>query len=179
MAYEVIPDVPFPAVYRLTVTPEGSENPIAQEHLLQIVAPPAASGHAFALAIQPYLSLDTPGAFELMTARAPSSPPKLSGSRVRVQVTGSEYASPAQFRGLVGYETVGVVIASSGAVELRFWTDSEGTRLVSGTFDLTTTDTRVPPQLRRYRGRLNGVLRGSLTPGEGGGGPVGPPMPPY
>jgi hypothetical protein len=177
--YEIIPGVPFPAQYSVAITPTGMTAPLATEHILQIVAPAAGSGHAFEVAIEPVSTVDVLGAVELMTARAPGSPPMLSGTTVRVNVVSDAYASPVQFRGLTGYEVSGTVPASSGWLEMTFRTSAAtGNQTVSGRFELTTADPEVPPALRTYTGTFAGEYQPSGTPGGGpGGGPPGPPFP--
>ncbi len=179
---EVIPGVPFPASYRVLVTPDGATEPIPAVHTLRITAPAVGTGHAFEFTIQPAGGLTAAGSIEVMTGRAPGTAPILSGKTVTVNVSAVELASPAQFRGLVGYEASGAVLARSGTVRATFVTNTDGSQSVTGTFSLTTESEQVPPNLRNYKGTFNGDL--IVDPGDdpnngGGGGGSGPPLPPF
>ncbi len=178
---EVIPGVPFPASYRILVTPEGATEPIPTIHTLSITAPAVGTGHAFEFTIQPVGALTEPGAIEVMTGRAPGSPPLVSGTTVTVNVSAVELASPAQFRGIVGYEASGAVLAQNGKVTATFVTNADGSRSVRGTFDFVTASEQVPPQLRNYKGTFQGdlITEPGNGSGGGGGGTSGPPLPPF
>jgi len=179
---EVIPGVPFPASYRVLVTPEGATEPVPAIHKLSITAPAVGTGQAFEFPIQPAGGLTTPGTVEVMTGRAPGTVPMLSGKTVTLNVSAVELASPAQFRGVVGYEASGAVLARAGTVRATFVTNADGSRSVTGTFCLTTESEQVPPSLRTYKGTFNGDL--IVSPDDdanngGGGGGSGPPLPPF
>lgn len=178
-AYEIIPGVPFPATYLVQITPDGYDSALPAQHRLSIVAPTNAGGHSFEFAIQPVGTLETVGAIEVTTARSPGTAPVAKGHDIEVRLDATEFASAAQFRGVVGYEETGAALAQSGVVKAHFWTDADGIRQVRGTFLLTTANTAVAPLFRTYKGTFAGQL---ATDGGGGGesgGGTGPPDPPY
>jgi hypothetical protein len=178
---EVIPGVPFPAFYRVLVTPEGADEPIATVHRLGITAPAVGTNHDFEFTLQPSSDLTPLGTLEVMTARSPGSPPVRKGQTVTVEVNATEMASPAHFRGVTGYEASGPVIAMDGVVTATFVTNADGTKSVNGTFELATEAGQVPPQLRQYKGTFTGdlIVDAEDDPGTGDGGGTGPPQPPF
>jgi len=176
---DVIPGVEFPSVYTVLVTPDGQDEPLATVHRLSITAPAANTGHPFELALQPASSLDVSGAVEVVTARAPASTPVVDGTTVAVTVTSSDYASVAQFKGLVGYDESGAVLARTGSLFVRFYDTDEGAKKLTGSFTFTCNDPQVPPALRTYRGTLAGDYLPGTTDGGTNGGGGGPPAPPF
>lgn len=174
--YELIPGVPFPATYLVNVTPQGYDVPIPVVHRLSITAPTAVGGHDFEFTVQPIGTLQTAGALEVSTARSPGTAPTVRGRSVNVSIASTDYASAAQFMGVVGYEGTGAVLATSGTVTANFRTDSDGYQVVSGSFALTTANTAVAPLFRTYRGTFEGLI--SSDDDGGGGGGSNPPDPP-
>jgi hypothetical protein len=176
--YEIIPGVPFPATYQIAITPDGYDAALPAVHYLSIVEPTVSSGHSFEFTISPVGSLTTAGAIEVSTARSPGTIPQVRGRSVSLSVDSTEYASAAQFVGVVGYENTGAVLADSGTVKANFWTDEQtGARLVHGTFNLTTVNPAITPLFRSYKGTFDGELTGD--DGDGGESGGGPPDPPY
>lgn len=177
-AYELIPGVPFPATYLVQITPDGYDAPLPAEHRLSIVAPTAQGGHDFDLALRPVGSLETVGAVEVSTARSPGTVPVIRGRSVLVSIESTDFASAAQFRGVVGYEATGAALAQSGNVRANFYTDADGFQMVEGSFELTTANPAVAPLFRTYKGTFEGQIATSDDGGDGGG-DTGPPDPPY
>jgi len=177
---DVIPGVAFPSVYTVLVTPDGQAEPLATVHRLSVTAPAANTGHPFEITLQPVSSLDVSGAIDVATGRAPASIPAVDGTTVAVTVTSSDFASVVEYKGLVGYEVSGAVLARSGSLVVTFYDTAEGAKKLTGTFLFTCDDSQVPSALRTYSGTLAGdYLPNPTDDGGGGGGGSGPPEPPF
>lgn len=163
---------PIPTSYTLAFsTPQGMV-----AHRLVITGPVNGSGHPFEVVIEP-VSFGAVGSVSFHSGRTPSGGVSRNGLTIRADVFRLGSSTTAYFRGVAGFETSGLVMASGGRVTVTLSNDLQ---TCTGSLHLVTDDSLVVETRRVLDGEFTGnLIVPSQDGGDGGGdGGITPPPPP-